>query len=115
MNASDELRNLAESWVVNGDIPSYVKHDLDTLAIDVSEIERERDERRLVTAQEHGRVVQVYIDMLSEKNEENAKLRDFIELLLSCPRDSGECKECRRLNDMCVVELEAGELGIEVE
>lgn len=46
--------------------------------------------------------------------EENDRLRDFIELLLSCPRDSDECKECRRLNDLCAVELEAGKLGIEV-
>jgi hypothetical protein len=45
---------------------------------------------------------------------ENAKLRDFIELLLSCPRDSGECKECRRLNGLCAVELNAVKLGIEV-
>ncbi len=55
------------------------------------------------------------LDMRRRLATENAKLRDFIELLLSCPRDSGECKECRRLNDLCAVELEAGKLGIEVE
>ena len=81
MSVSDELRNLAESWAMNGDIPSYVKHDLDTLAIDVSEIERERDERHIVTTQEHGRVVQAYIDMLAEKNEENDKLRELVETM----------------------------------
>ena len=54
-------------------------------------------------------------ELCDQYKAENAKLRDFIELLLSCPRDSGECKECRRLNDLCAVELEAGKLGIEVE
>ena len=63
-----------------------------------------------VTVDDDGTVVVERTDL---KNE-NAKLRNFIELLLSCPRDSGECKECRRLNDLCVVELEAGKLGIEV-
>lgn len=46
---------------------------------------------------------------------ENDRLRDFIELLLSCPLDSGGCEECRRLNDLCMVELEAEKLGIDVE
>ena len=109
MSASDELRNLAESWAMSGDIPSYVKHDLDTLAIDVSEIERERDERRIVTAQEHGRVVQVYIDMLANKNEENARLRELVrdvwDVALHPETFGGGSHLLRR---MC-------ELGIEVE
>ena len=121
MNASDELRNLAESWVVNGDIPSYLKHDLDTLAIDVSEIERERDERRIVTAQEHGRVVQVYIDMLAEKNYENARLRELVKALdwctenfdLPCKCDSCPLGQSDKLTPECEVRMR--ELGIEVE
>lgn len=121
MSASDELRNLAESWVMNGDIPSYVKHDLDTLAIEVSEIERERDERRIVTAQEHGRVVQVYIDMLAEKNYENARLRELVKAFdwctenfdLPCKCDSCPLDQTVMLTPECEVRMH--ELGIEAE
>lgn len=49
-----------------------------------------------------------------QKESENTKLRDLVELMLSCPMDKGDCDRCRQLNDLCEVEVLAGELGIEV-
>ena len=54
-------------------------------------------------------------DLDERLKEENAKLRDLVDLMLSCPMDKGDCDKCRQLNDMCEVEVLAGELGIEVE
>lgn len=45
---------------------------------------------------------------------ENTKLRDLVELMLSCPMSKSDCDECKRLNDLCAVEVFARDLGIEV-
>lgn len=85
MSVSEELRGFARSASERGDIPVHVEHDLITFANDVADIERERDERHVVTVQEHGRVVSLYLSMLADRNvmtsklmDENAKLRELV-------------------------------------
>lgn len=62
----------------------------------------------------HGRNVSEN-DLDERLKAENEKLRDLVDLMLSCPMDKGDCDKCRQLNDMCEVEVLAGELGIEVK
>ena len=54
-------------------------------------------------------------ELCDKYKAENEKLRDLVDLMLSCPMDKGDCDKCRQLNDMCEVEVLAGELGIEVK
>lgn len=75
---SDQIRALARNALERGDITRNVKDDLCVLARDVEEVERERDERCVVTMDEHGRVVDVYIDFLTAKAVENDKLKKLV-------------------------------------
>lgn len=114
MSASDMLRKIADDAYRAKEIPLHVREDLRTLAIEVKEIERELDERNVVTAREHSRVVRVYIDLLSGKSTENYKLRELVREMygvISMENSwwDGTCEDTKRFADRM------RELGIETE
>ena len=85
-----------------------------TVVVERTDLKNENAKLR-EAAERDADVIEVLNLSLEESQAENSKLRDLIELMLSCPMDKGDCDRCRQLNDLCEVEVLAGELGIEVD
>jgi MinD superfamily P-loop ATPase len=58
--------------------------------------------------------VNAFSDAAYALENENAKLRELVETLLSCPTHEDDCEACKKLNGTCEVEAMMRELEIEV-